>query len=223
MSLNESTIEVAALTWFETLGYSVHTGLEIAPGELLAERTTYAETVLVRRLRDSLVRHNPTLPPKALTGLRCNLFELRTLDPLLPNLPSWEVTRGQCGSNIGDHVNMSHPSPAPTGRHKLAQGKAERRPGYAVPRVSQALKGRHNPWSRRPSFSNTRSSALLGLDRPLTIEPRALPWAGISRPFGAFRTNIRTYCPDRVRIWITTQIATSCRDSHTALWQNSES
>ena len=47
------------------------------------------------------------------------------------------------------------------------------RPGYA-PSFHQALKGRHN-----------RCFAPTGLGIFLTIEPRALPWAGISRPFGA--------------------------------------
>ena len=47
------------------------------------------------------------------------------------------------------------------------------RPGYASS-FNQALKGRHN-----------RCLAPSGLGMVLTIEPRALPWAGISRPFGA--------------------------------------
>jgi hypothetical protein len=64
--LNESTIEDAALTWFGELGYTVLRGLDIAPGELMAERSAYGETVLFRRLRDALVRLNPHLPPEAL-------------------------------------------------------------------------------------------------------------------------------------------------------------
>jgi hypothetical protein len=47
------------------------------------------------------------------------------------------------------------------------------RPGYA-PSFHQALKGRHN-CCLAPS----------GLGRFLNLEPRALPWAGMSRPFGA--------------------------------------
>jgi hypothetical protein len=47
------------------------------------------------------------------------------------------------------------------------------RPGYAAS-FHQALKGRHN-----------HCLAPSGLGMFLTIEPRALPWAGISRPFGA--------------------------------------
>ena len=47
------------------------------------------------------------------------------------------------------------------------------RPGSAS-LFHQALKGRPN-----------RCLAPSGLGMFLTIEPRALPWAGISRPFGA--------------------------------------
>ena len=48
-----------------------------------------------------------------------------------------------------------------------------RRPGSASS-FHQALKGRHN-----------RCLAPTGLGIFLTIEPRALPWAGMGRPFGA--------------------------------------
>ena len=44
------------------------------------------------------------------------------------------------------------------------------------PHRGQALKGRRN-----------RCLALSGLGIFLAIDPRALPWAGISRPFGAER------------------------------------
>ncbi len=62
----ESVVEEAALAWLESLGYTIKHGLEIAPGELLAERAHYGQVVLGRRLRDSLARLNPELPPEAL-------------------------------------------------------------------------------------------------------------------------------------------------------------
>jgi type I restriction enzyme R subunit len=61
----ESVIEQAALAWFESLGWVVKNGLDIAPGELLAERTDYGQVVLERRLRDALARLNPLLPSEA--------------------------------------------------------------------------------------------------------------------------------------------------------------
>lgn len=62
----ESVVKDAALTWLESLGYTIKHGLEIAPGELEAERTDYGQVVLERRLRDALARLNPGLPPEAL-------------------------------------------------------------------------------------------------------------------------------------------------------------
>jgi type I restriction enzyme R subunit len=35
----EAVVEDAALAWLESLGYSVRHGLEIAPGELAAEKS----------------------------------------------------------------------------------------------------------------------------------------------------------------------------------------
>ncbi len=62
----ESTVEEAALAWLESLGWAIKHGPEIAPGELFAERQDYGRVVLEGRLRDTLARLNPTLPPEAL-------------------------------------------------------------------------------------------------------------------------------------------------------------
>ena len=60
-----------------------------------------------------------------------------------------------------------------------AHASPGQRPGYA-PSFQQALKGRHN-----------RCHAPSGLELFLSIEPRALPWAGLSRPFGAAEGGLR--------------------------------
>jgi type I restriction enzyme R subunit len=65
MSLTESVVEEAALEWFHELGYTVAHGPQLAPGETSAERATFADVVLVERLRESLRRLNPTLPQEA--------------------------------------------------------------------------------------------------------------------------------------------------------------
>jgi type I restriction enzyme, R subunit len=62
----ESVVEDAALEWLSTLGYTIKHGPEIAPGELFAERRDYSQVVFEQRLRDALVRLNPTLPPEAI-------------------------------------------------------------------------------------------------------------------------------------------------------------
>lgn len=65
MSLNESTIEHAALTWFVELGYAIGHGPQMAPGEPAAERDGFGEVVLVGRLREALRKVNPTIPEDA--------------------------------------------------------------------------------------------------------------------------------------------------------------
>jgi type I restriction enzyme R subunit len=62
-SFSESVIEQAALAWLESLGYLILSGLEIAPGEVMAERDDYGQVCLLRRLRQALQRLNPVVPP----------------------------------------------------------------------------------------------------------------------------------------------------------------
>ena len=62
----ESVVEDAALAWFGELGFAVLHGPEIAPGELAAERTSFGEGLLPKRLRAALRKLNPTLPTEAL-------------------------------------------------------------------------------------------------------------------------------------------------------------
>ena len=61
-SFTESTVEQAALAWFESVGWSVRHSAEIAPGELAAERSDYGQVVLEQRLRDALAQLNRSLP-----------------------------------------------------------------------------------------------------------------------------------------------------------------
>lgn len=65
MSLNESTVEDAAIEWFQSLGYTAAKGPDLAPGELFAERESLADVVLVGRLRLALHTLNPTVPEEA--------------------------------------------------------------------------------------------------------------------------------------------------------------
>lgn len=65
MTLNESHIEEAALTWFRELGYSIGHGPHMAPGESAAERDSFGDVVLVERLRAAITRLNPDIPEEA--------------------------------------------------------------------------------------------------------------------------------------------------------------
>ena len=65
-SFTESVLEDAALAWLESLGYTVKHGPKIGPGELFAERADYGQVLLADRLRQALVRLNPSLPAEAI-------------------------------------------------------------------------------------------------------------------------------------------------------------
>ena len=69
----ESVVEDATLAWLESLSYAVKHGPDISPGgDTLTltlsqwERESYAEVILSTRLREALVRLNPTLPAEAI-------------------------------------------------------------------------------------------------------------------------------------------------------------
>ena len=61
MSLNESIVEEAALTWFGELGYVVRYGPQVAPGEPGAERDAFGDVVLMGRLREALQRRRDSM------------------------------------------------------------------------------------------------------------------------------------------------------------------
>jgi type I restriction enzyme R subunit len=65
MTINESTVEDAALSWFGELGYAVGHGPDLAPGEPKAERNSYETAVLAGRLRAAIARLNPAIPETA--------------------------------------------------------------------------------------------------------------------------------------------------------------
>jgi type I restriction enzyme R subunit len=65
-NITESIIEQAALEWFKELKYSILNGPDIAPGELLAERSSYSDVILEGRLRTALRKINPSIPAEAI-------------------------------------------------------------------------------------------------------------------------------------------------------------
>ena len=65
-AFTESIIEQAALAWLENMEYTILSGLEIAPGEVQAERENYGQVVLEWRLRQALQQLNPQVPADAL-------------------------------------------------------------------------------------------------------------------------------------------------------------
>ncbi len=65
-SFTESIVEEATLKWFDGLGYVILNGLDIAPDASGAERQTYADVVLIDRLRSALETINPKIPSEAI-------------------------------------------------------------------------------------------------------------------------------------------------------------
>jgi type I restriction enzyme, R subunit len=64
-SLNESSVEETALSWFKELSYAIAHAPHLAPGEIATERSSFSDVVLVGRLRDAITRLNPAIPSDA--------------------------------------------------------------------------------------------------------------------------------------------------------------
>ena len=65
-AINGSVVEEATLDGFSELGYETLYGPDIAPDEADAERISYADVVLIDRLRSALKRLNPEVPAEIL-------------------------------------------------------------------------------------------------------------------------------------------------------------
>lgn len=91
-SFSESVVEDATLNWLEALGYAILYGPDIAAGEPAAERSDpgYHDVVLEGRLRQTLVRLNPGLPPEALEDAYRKLTPT-DVSSLLPKLISGKI------------------------------------------------------------------------------------------------------------------------------------
>jgi type I restriction enzyme, R subunit len=68
--MNESHVEAAAIEWFQELGYAFVPGPGIAPGDLAAQRESFADVVLAGRLREAVERLNPQVLMET-QGRRC--------------------------------------------------------------------------------------------------------------------------------------------------------
>jgi len=64
--MTESVVEQAVLRWLGDLGYAVAAGPDIAPEGANPERASFADVILVGRLRAALVKINPAIPADAI-------------------------------------------------------------------------------------------------------------------------------------------------------------
>jgi len=112
--LNESHVEEAAQVWFAELGYTILNGPDIAPGEVGAERDSFADVVLLGRLQAAIERLNPDIPAEGHEDalrkvLRPNSPTLiganRRFHKMLRDGVEVEYPRAD-GSIAGDHVRL---------------------------------------------------------------------------------------------------------------------
>ena len=100
---SESMLEAAALGWFQALGYAVLPGLQLAPGELTAERESFSNVLLLGRLRQAIGRLNPTIPEEAREEALRKLLRLGT--------PSLTQTNRSFHQLLLDGVPVEYPRP----------------------------------------------------------------------------------------------------------------
>jgi len=117
----ESIVEDAALSWFKELDYAVAHGPHIAPDELHAERKSFSEAVLAKRLRDALAELNPKIPVEALD----DAFRKVTV-PQHPSLiANNRALHRMLVEGISVECSAPSPRPSPDGRGKKGEGEAD--------------------------------------------------------------------------------------------------
>jgi len=146
MAVNESVIEDATLEWFAELGYAIGHGPHIAPGEMAAERGSFADVVLAGRLRDAIWRLNPAIPEEARdealrkvrrVGTPSLVQTNRAFHRLLRDGVPVEYARVD-GSIAGDHVrlvdfdNVSANDWFAVNQFTVIEGQNNRRPDVVV-------------------------------------------------------------------------------------------
>ena len=112
--INENTVEMELLGWFEDLGYEVVFGPELAPDGERPERKSYKHVLLEGRLRDALHRLNPGFPAAAIADAVAVLTSAGTPGLLAGNQEfQRRLTRGvqvfwqQDGETRSDRVRLA--------------------------------------------------------------------------------------------------------------------
>ena len=146
MTLNESTVEYAALEWFEQLDYAIGHGTDFAPGEPNSERNSFAEVVLPGRLRVAIARLNPTIPEEAREDALRKVLRVGTPALIQTNRAFHKLLRDGVpveyprpdGSIAGDHVRLLDLSNAQANdwlavnQFTVTEGQHNRRPDIVV-------------------------------------------------------------------------------------------
>ncbi len=155
MSLNESIVEDAALEWFGELGYAVGHGPHLAPGEPATERDSFAEVVLVGRLREAIRRLNPAIPEEAREEALRKVLRVGT--------PALTQTNRAFHRMLRDGVPVEYPRPdgSIAGDHvRLLDFDDVRANDWFVVNQFTVIEGQHN---RRPDIVVFVNGLPLGL------------------------------------------------------------
>ena len=158
MSLTESIVEDAALTWFGELGYAVGHGPQMAPGEPAAERDSFSEVVLVERLREALRLLNPGIPEEAREDALRKVLRVAT--------PSLVQTNRAFHRLLRDGVDVEYARPDGSTKHDkawLVDFSDVRANDWLAVNQFTVIEGQHN---RRPDivvFINGLPLALIEL------------------------------------------------------------
>lgn len=158
--MTEDQLEQETLSWLSELGYTVHSGYDIAHDGPNPQRANYREVVLASRLRTALQRLNPDVPNSALDDALHQVLDLgvpsllsanRTFHKLL--VAGVPVQYQRAGETVGDFVR------------RVDWSDALRNEFWAVNQFS--IKGTHH--TRRPDiilFVNGLPLVLLELKNP---------------------------------------------------------
>ena len=145
MSLTESIVEDAALTWFGELGYAVGHGPQMAPGEPAAERDSFSEVVLVGRLREALRQLNPAIPEEAREEALRKVLRVAT--------PSLVQTNRAFHRLLRDGVDVEYARPDGSTKHDkawLVDFSDVRANDWLAVNQFTVIEGQHN---RRPDIA----------------------------------------------------------------------
>jgi type I restriction enzyme R subunit len=83
--LCESAIEEMAIAELQALGYAYIAGIDLAPDAPNAERRSYSDVLLMKRLNAALVKLNPRIPAEAVQSAVRKLSRIATSNPLADN------------------------------------------------------------------------------------------------------------------------------------------
>jgi type I restriction enzyme R subunit len=81
----ENDFEIAVLEYFEQAGWHRAYGPEISPGGATPERSTFADVVLIGRLRTATAALNPALPPEAVESAIAAALRVESADLVREN------------------------------------------------------------------------------------------------------------------------------------------